>query len=488
MVFYALAVFTYVLLRSYNLSYTFDEISSMQIANGDDWYMFTTNSNNHILNTALMRASLWLFDVSEFTLRLPNALGCLFFLGFAYKIGHFLGNKKLFFTLVLLTTMPFLIDFFSLARGYGLALGFMLASLYYALKYRQSKHVLLALASTLFAMLAVLSNFTLFNYFLALICVLLFITFLADHSRVKKLISILVILTTTGIFLYTLTPLLFELKNGGQLYFGGRTGFVYDVVYSLGRCFAYNQLSVGLGEFLFALLFGLAGIIALWSSIRALFKRQLTSNAILSILFVLCCIAPILQHLLFDTNYPAERTAAMYYPLIILVLITGLKRETQTQKWFLNGMTVLFALHFAFSINLQSFYSWRFDSESKTVVEILNKEPKEIHLGVDYLYMPSLHFYRQLEEMHDFHIEQVVDCWEYDLNLEELDPYYFGAGESSKTGLTYKDGMKIASSNMDYYYLHQFVVDELKRLNFKVKTIARYDNARSSLITLRAPQ
>ena len=315
-VFYAFAVFSYVLLRSYNLSYTFDEITSMQIATGDDWYMFTTNSNNHILNTILMRASIWLFEISEFTLRLPNALGCLFFLGFAYKIGCFLGNKKLLITVVLLTSMPFLIDFFSLARGYGLALGFMMASLYYVLKYQKSKHILLALASTLFAMLAVLSNFTLFNYFLALTCILLLIAFLADHSRVKKLLAVLVVLITTGIFLYILTPLLFELKNGGQLYFGGRTGFVYDVVYSLGRCFAYNQISIGLGEFLFGLLFGLAGIIALWSSFRSIIKRQLTSNAVLSILFVLCCMAPILQHLLFGTNYPAERTAAMYYLLL----------------------------------------------------------------------------------------------------------------------------------------------------------------------------
>ena len=150
-------------------------------------------------------------------------------------------------------------------------------------------------------------------------------------------------------------------------------------------------------------------------------------------------------------------------------------------------MTVLFALHFAFSLNLRSFYSWRFDSESKTVVQFVHDESREIRLGSNYLYMQSLSFYRNLLSVEQFHIEQVVDCWEYDLNLEELDPYYFGAGESSKTTLTYEDGMKIASSNMDYYYLHQFVVDELVRLNFKVKVIAHYDNARSSLITLSAP-
>ncbi len=75
-------------------------------------------ANNHVLNTFLMSITT-LFGNSEFFLRLPNA-----FSGIAYliTIGYLIkdSNYKIYMTLVL-TSPIYLIEYFTLARGYGLS-------------------------------------------------------------------------------------------------------------------------------------------------------------------------------------------------------------------------------------------------------------------------------------------------------------------------------------------------------------------------------
>ncbi len=75
-------------------------------------------ANNHVLNTFLISITT-LFGNSEFFLRLPNVLS-----GIAYliTIGYLVkdSNYKIYMTLVL-TSPIYLIEYFTLARGYGLS-------------------------------------------------------------------------------------------------------------------------------------------------------------------------------------------------------------------------------------------------------------------------------------------------------------------------------------------------------------------------------
>src|ERR1700758_5553931 len=79
-------------------------------------------TNNHILNTLLMKFSQALFGSSELALRLPNITAHFFYLLFSFKIFTKYCKPHAILFFVLINANPFLIDFFSLGRGYGFAI------------------------------------------------------------------------------------------------------------------------------------------------------------------------------------------------------------------------------------------------------------------------------------------------------------------------------------------------------------------------------
>ena len=485
LILYGTALFTYILLRSYYLSFTFDEVVTSSIVNSPDWFKMPEGSNNHYINTLLMKLSVSMFGESEFTLRLPNSLSFILYFIYSVKIAN-LNNKPIALaTLVLLTSMPFVIDFFSLARGYGLSLAFMLPSIYYFLLYFKNTAILALVFSVLFGMLGVLSNFTLFNYFLPLILSLLFFTLFLSQAKKKKIYAISIIMALIIPFIVVILPLLFKLKEGGQLYFGGNTNFFYDTIFSLGRCFAYYKINITFSIVIFTSLFILAFIISIFSLIKFVRNKQVNFKTAFSLIVILSVVAPILQSILFKTSFPAERTALMFYPLIIIAISGTVYVFQKQHQLFFNVLSLFFFIFFIVTINTTHCYSWRYDGGTKYAIKelasIINKdEPKTI--GVNYIFNPSVNYYRYKYEVLSLNIVEVTKCWEYDLNLEELDPYYYQAGESSKTVLTLEDGERLKSLNLDFYYLDKFIVNELKRLRFNIEIIKSFEYSRSFLI------
>jgi hypothetical protein len=82
------------------------------------------HANNHLLNSILARVSTGWFGLSEFTLRLPNVLAGLAYIALAAFLAELLFGRTLLAVLLfgLLVLNPFVLEFFSAARGYGLAL------------------------------------------------------------------------------------------------------------------------------------------------------------------------------------------------------------------------------------------------------------------------------------------------------------------------------------------------------------------------------
>ena len=76
-------------------------------------------ANDHPLNSILVWASTWLFGNSEFIIRIPNVLAGGVYLAATARLVHGARLKVLAFAICVL--QPYLIDYFSLARGYGLA-------------------------------------------------------------------------------------------------------------------------------------------------------------------------------------------------------------------------------------------------------------------------------------------------------------------------------------------------------------------------------
>ena len=92
------------------------------------WY---PASGNHVLNSLLMRLVTLVFGVSELTVRIPALMGALIYIGSALCLCLLLTSRKLLHwaLFVALVYNPLILDYLVAARGYGLAIGFLLAAL-----------------------------------------------------------------------------------------------------------------------------------------------------------------------------------------------------------------------------------------------------------------------------------------------------------------------------------------------------------------------
>jgi len=487
---YCLVLFSYVLYRACSVSFTYDEVSTIHMANSEKWANLDHSSNNHFLNILLIKACLLFFDPSDLVYRLPNVLGFTLFLTYAVKIGKLLKPSAPYFSAILLTSTPFILDFFGLSRGYGLALAFILASIYFLLKYCGENKIKFGIASLLFGILAVFSNFTSFNYFVPSLFILFGYTLFSKEKVISKTLILAVI---TGAFLYYILPVVFQLKNIGELFFGGRTSLYHDTILSLSQTFAYHKLNISFSNIVFSTLFLIATIFSFVNILSAIRKKCFDIKVVLSVLFFLSLLSPVAQHIIFDTSFPTGRTALLYYPILILALVNGMNNTfVWMQDKFIALIAYSFLVHLMLTSNFTHCYSWRFDSGSKEVVSILMEENNQkennsnvITIGIDYLYNPSISYHRDSYSFNQLVPHEVVQCWEYDMDIEELNPKYYGNMITRKNNLTREEADKIVSTNYDYYYLNDFVIKELSRHGYCVHVKKQIISAGASLVTLK---
>ena len=97
-------------------------------------------SNNHVLNSLLMRVSTHAFGTSVLTVRVPALLGAVLYISVSYFLCRSITDR---FSLQLpvficLVYNPFILDFMVAARGYGLANAFLLTAIAIPIWHRQT--------------------------------------------------------------------------------------------------------------------------------------------------------------------------------------------------------------------------------------------------------------------------------------------------------------------------------------------------------------
>jgi hypothetical protein len=156
-------------------------------------------ATNHFLNTVLTRLSYLAAGGSELSLRIPNLLGYAMYLAFSLLILHrFARDRRVAFGgFLLLNLNPYVLDFFTLSRGYGLSVGFLMGALFFLFRclesLREGHAPARDLSRTLvFAGGAVLANFALLNVYLAIFVVLLVALFVFNRVAVRERQSVIV--------------------------------------------------------------------------------------------------------------------------------------------------------------------------------------------------------------------------------------------------------------------------------------------------------
>ena len=140
-------------------------------------------ANNHILNTILIAIldGICNLPYNEFIIRLPNILMCIFYLFGSYLVSKEQKYKYLMFAG--LTLNYYVIEFFGLGRGYGIATAFIIYMCYFLKKATENEYKNeYILLSGVFGLLACYANTTsLIGLFS--ICII----YLVDLIKKKKL-------------------------------------------------------------------------------------------------------------------------------------------------------------------------------------------------------------------------------------------------------------------------------------------------------------
>ena len=404
-----IGLFIYIIIRANYLSFTHDESFSFTFLNGSNG---NNTANNHLFNTYLMGICYNVFGSSEFSLRLPNVLSfILYCLGVVLLFKPHKNRGLILFLGGILFLNPFILEFFSLARGYGISLGFMMISLYFFLRKNTKYNYQIQffkdfLYSLIFASFALFANLSMINFYISILLLFIIQYIMFNKFEFKDKRNNLIFV---GVIILSLIPLYFSierllwLKELNQLYFG--THSLFETIKSLTASSLYGiiypeWIYEGINYFI---AFSFPSI-----SIYFFFRRKSISMKFIktSTLLIIMILGMFLEHALFESKYPLGRSALLYIPIYSLFIF-----------YFLNNIFALFSqpkrkiisivfcsilispllMHSYKTFNLSSASNWKYDMHTKSIMQIVENDLIEnntkVKMSNNWLFEPSINYY-----------------------------------------------------------------------------------------------
>lgn len=380
--------------------------------------MFGT-ANNHVLNSILLKTSVSMFGWHEWSIRLPNVLTfILYFIACVLLAGKLSTNLFMrLFMIIILCTPHYMLDFFSLARGYGMAIAFEMLSFYFSLQFFTGRKPANLLYAFLFAAIAAWANFTWLNVFLALWatlnCVLLvekkeqsfrqLLIHAAGLNLYPAIIAVLLAVISYKPIGYLSSS--DEFKWGSQTWINSFQSFVSSMNYGRSVFFLNADASVSVLKLSLVALFLTAWIFVLLRLLRNYFSKietfpvysLITSSMLLTILIA----ATVMQRYLLDTYYADGRKALFYAPVLLLLLVTMLSWVTTYYQTFGKIASFIvctgFLIHFVNIFNFRFCNEWWFDKNSKEAYRYIQTDQNKLSksVAVNWLFMPATKFYNE---------------------------------------------------------------------------------------------
>ncbi|MCB9190727.1 MAG: hypothetical protein H6602_03610 [Flavobacteriales bacterium] len=190
-----LLVFVYVVLRAIYVPTFHDEAATFfHYIVSENFLPFQAHwdANNHILNSALGFLCYKVLGPQQWWIRLPNVLSFLVYGYFAIRITQDLKNGLIRWgVLIAVLTAAFLLEFFSLARGYAMSIAFLMGVIHHGAQYLKSYQLKNQLALWFWMWLAVAASLTLMNSYL-IVLGLVFLSIILKRESLGKASSGLV--------------------------------------------------------------------------------------------------------------------------------------------------------------------------------------------------------------------------------------------------------------------------------------------------------
>lgn len=392
--------------------------------------------NNHIVNTLFIKIFVQLFGTSSLIVRLPNILGFVLYYIIAVLWLKRLNGNKIFvlFGIIVLTCNPYLLDFFGLARGYGLSLSFLFISMYQIFLYFERKQIKNIYYAFILAAIGVYCNFTLLSFYISLLSVttlmLIQINWNSPLSAVFK--KFLIIFFITGLLaLLCYTPIS-KIVETDQLKYWSSNGFYTDTLIPLLGAMQYgNPQFEKIGLRVYAgIIIGVIILLGTYVFTKNIKQHFNLSSDILLFsfsVFIGTLVIIFLQFILFDTPFLNARGSVFLYVLFIIPVIYFTQRFYAINKKWKTAVILPFLFlgifHFVRTLNLYNCREWWFDADTKKVLHYLDamEGKKEISLNTYWIYNTSFQFHIQNDEWNNIELAP----YHQDLQPEGNYMYYY---------------------------------------------------------------
>jgi hypothetical protein len=363
--------------------------------------------NNHILNTLLVKLNVFLCGTEVWAVRLPNVLAFGGYVFAAYQICTILFKKNhiLFtagFTAFLFN--PFLLDFFSLCRGYGLENALLLSSVFFYLNGFLQQKERFIWWSWVLAVLASYANFTALVFWCATtILTAVYITFFTNKKLIFVKMGVLAGLTLA--YLALIYHPIRAMQTTNQFVYWKVGDFFQNTVVSLVKESLYGSNILGIPTYYYGasvvLLFFATGayVVYLWRKNGSRVALQLPV-VLAFVVFALTFLVNISQGILLHTPNLSGRTALLYYPLFVFLITSSLAHFNHYKpvliKIISGVILVLGIWQMARTLNIHSVREWWFDASTFEVLKTLQKEPtsdQKVSLQTSWQLYRSFQFY-----------------------------------------------------------------------------------------------
>ena len=307
------------------------------------------DANNHLLNSFLSRLSYLLFGEQLWAYRLPNSLSFVVYFWSIVGILRVIKSNIIYWVaLTALNSIPFVLEYFAMTRGYGLGMAFMLLSIYFLIRWIQHEKYLFLIICLAAAWLSAFANLIFINSYSLLIFYLVLV--LLERRKLMKYSVLKINILIIGGATITFIPLVvfaFLLKNAGALYYGSLNGF-WEVT---GKSLS-GHVFFSTNEIIKWILFILVSAITIWGIrywiVHKWRKTLLSPAIILSFFFVGNIFVTLLLALLFKVNYPEDR-AGIHFVFFFLLSLVFLLDHLSVQ--YFSVLLLFFPITFLWTLN-----------------------------------------------------------------------------------------------------------------------------------------
>jgi len=355
---------------------------------------FQYSSNNHVLFSLLAKASITVFGVSEFALRLPTVIAGFFLMWGAWRVWEQAPSRMArWVALTALGLNPPMLDFSVAARGYGLSLAFLVWAVYAAMKSRP-------VFTGLLLGLAVSANFT---TALPAVGVMVAAALLVEGSVGKRVRGLAAMAVSAAAVFALVCGGALRLLQRGEFYAGAPS--FHDSLYNLIFASIHATPRLGLVDpWIAANVVLYAGLPAVgiflgvrsWHAWRE--GDRITSLAPLAL--AMAMVLMLAAHRFLGLLYPVDRTGLPW--MLLFAVGWGFAVGTTSNTW-LRGANVLagclLAAQFVTQCHGDYLTVWWYDRSTKDVARRIELETRgrpagSVAISATWTHQPVLEFYR----------------------------------------------------------------------------------------------